>query len=704
MKRVFIDSAYMHPLVRASIVRNDVENLKMLHENKKNLYALDKNGLSALLIAADSGAIDVFKYLVNLGLDTEYCAPNGTSLADYLDNPEIEAVLNEIFVPEPDGEEVDDLLGIDWEPEEEFVPIQQKPSDVENIVEFQDMLSEMEIADTDLDWDSSWIELPAYVELRDGFVSNHSFADALKRIFWIQKSDFSLLEKLVPESEMLLESLQIALSCCGIALSNETIMPDYVLDEEFDQLEYEEFIRNLDSIIYEEMKYINFPLYRIYEGFANLKKKSFRDTSLLFSDIDREFSKIIQLLLQSKEAMTLLLALYCFQGNDWKSEDVDQLFWHSPDLVHNSTQTSHQDSSNILDDDVESDEGFEEYDANSNCFRPCYSLGKNLFEDCSYSQKQVATMLKKLGNEKIPSEQAVNEISNFIKKTTPTTFCFERICFELELRRPNTDFVDQVVACLRTIQNDRYDIALQNYGLLIFVMKKTYVSEISPEEILQEGFFGLVRATEKFDPKLGIKFSTYAVNWIRQTMVRYRDDHFSVIRYPTYFSTLNYKYRKIKSEYSNRDQELPPIGELAELLEVSEKTIEGLEENFHEFISYEEIRENDNNTCDSDDEYSVGKEDALIEDALIVWTDFDSALIEENLHEQIQEIISEFHPRLKDIVNKRFGMDGNESMTLEELGSQYDVTRERIRQIEAKALRKLREIPRYYNSLKDYLY
>jgi len=703
MKRVFIDSSFMHPLVRASIVRNDVKNLKMLHESKRDLFALDKHGYSALLIAAENESIDVFKYLLDLGLDSEYVAPDGKCLADYLDNPEIEAALNEIRSTQSIDSEADDLLELDWEPEEEFIPIQQEESDIAEVVEFQEMLSEMEIVDTDTDWDSSWIELPSFIELREGIVSSHAFSDAMKRIFWMKEADYELLENLASESEVMLESLKIALSCSGIELSDEVVMPEYVLDTEFDQTEYEDFIHDIDSIIYEETKYHNFQLTNIYGEFANLKKRTFKDALLLFNEIELEKGLILQLLLKSKETAILLLALLYYKKNEWNVEEIDLLLGYSPAQDTIETQVSTQDLSDEFLDVPSDDIGFDVDDYGDAYFTSVYSIGSTLFENSAYDREQAGRALKELCKSDDVSEMELNNVKNCITLADPNTYCFERICFELSLRSLAPDTVEQVTERLKSIQEKRYDIALQNYGLLIFVYKKVYASGISPEEIVQEGFFGLVRAAEKFDLKLGNKFSTYAVNWIRQAMVRYRDDHFSVIRYPVHFSTLYFKYQKIKSEYENRDQDLPSLAELAELLEVSEKTVEGLEEFFYEIVSFEEMIEMDNGIHEYDD-VADSKENITIIPPLVVQLDFDKSLIENDLHKQIRSIISEFHPRMQEIVIRRFGLDGNEPMTLEELGKIYGVTRERIRQIEVKVIKKLREIPRFYNALRDFIY
>ncbi len=704
MKRVFIDSSFMHPLVRASIVRNDVKNLEMLHESKRDLFALDKNGYSALLLAAEYGSIDAFKYLLDLGLDSEYTAPDGKCLADYLDNPEIYEALNTLSIPQAVDIETDNLLDLDWEPEEEFVPLQQKESDIEEVVEFQEILSVMEIVDTDTDWDSSWIELPSFIQLREGIVSSHEFSDTMKKIFWAKASNYELLENLASGSDVLLESLKIALHCSGIEISKEAEVPEYVLDSELDQTEYDDFIHEIDSIIYEESKYYNFHLYNIYGEFANLKKRAFKDASLLFGEIELEKDLILQLLLKSKETAILLLALLCYQKKEWNIEEINQLLRYSSTQVTVETQVSLQDLPDEFLDIGSDDIGFDmDDDDGDTYFTSVYSIGRTLFENNAYDREQASKALKKLSIDSDLSEEEIKNLKNSITFADPTTYCFERICFELNLRNLASDIVGQVTDRLKNIREKRYDIALQNYGLLIFVYKKVYASGISPEEIIQEGFFGLVRATEKFDTKIGTKFSTYAVNWIKQTMIRYRDNHFSVIRYPIYFSTLNYKYQKIMADYEDRDQDIPSMLELAELLEVSEKTIEGLEEYYHELISFEEMIESNNSIHDYDD-VADSKENITIQAPLVVQWDFDKSLIEEDLHRQVQSIINEFHPRMREIVIKRFGLDGKESMTLEELGYAYGVTRERIRQIEVKAINNFRGIPRFFNALKDFNY
>ncbi|MCK5770539.1 sigma-70 family RNA polymerase sigma factor, partial [Algiphilus sp.] len=209
-------------------------------------------------------------------------------------------------------------------------------------------------------------------------------------------------------------------------------------------------------------------------------------------------------------------------------------------------------------------------------------------------------------------------------------------------------------------------------------------------DLIQEGNIGLMKAVDKFEFRRGFKFSTYATWWIRQAITRSIADQARTIRIPVHMietiNKLNRISRQMLQEYGRE----PTPEELAERMEMPEDKVRKVMKIAKEPISME--------TPIGDDEDShLGD---FIEDVAAI-SPVDSTT-GESLREATYGILSSLTPREAKVLRMRFGIDMNTDHTLEEVGKQFDVTRERIRQIEAKALRKLRH-PTRANYLRSFL-
>ena len=258
---------------------------------------------------------------------------------------------------------------------------------------------------------------------------------------------------------------------------------------------------------------------------------------------------------------------------------------------------------------------------------------------------------------------------------------------------PLLSLEEEIELAEKILQNDdaaKKKLAEANLRLVVSIAKRYVGRGMLFLDLIQEGNLGLIKAVEKFDHTKGFKFSTYATWWIRQAITRAIADQARTIRIPVHMVETINKVKKVQSQLLHKNGQEPSVEDLAAELDMPQDKVREILKVAQEPISLES---------------PIGEEeDSHLGDFI---PDSDAPIPEEAathalLKEQLGEVLATLTPREAKVLSLRFGIEDGRPRTLEEVGKEFNVTRERIRQIEAKALRKLRH-PSRNKKLKDFL-
>jgi RNA polymerase primary sigma factor len=300
------------------------------------------------------------------------------------------------------------------------------------------------------------------------------------------------------------------------------------------------------------------------------------------------------------------------------------------------------------------------------------------------SMDPVRMYLKEIG--KVPLLTAEQEVK-LAQRLEAGVLATERLDTEADLGAEVCTSLEAVVADGELAKNQLIEANLR----LVVSIAKRYVNRgMALLDLVQEGNLGLIRAVEKFDYTKGFKFSTYATWWIRQAITRAIADQARTIRIPVHMVETMNKVLRVQRQMLQELGREPTVDEVAEKVDLSPDRVRDIQRIALEPLSLETP------VGEEDDSY-LGD---FVADESAVSPDF--AAERERLKDEIEKALTELNVREQQVMRLRFGLDDGQIRTLEEVGREFGVTRERIRQIESKTLAKLRH-PTRSQRLRDYL-
>jgi RNA polymerase primary sigma factor len=313
-----------------------------------------------------------------------------------------------------------------------------------------------------------------------------------------------------------------------------------------------------------------------------------------------------------------------------------------------------------------------------------------------YTEDSIRLYLQEIGRIRLLRADEEIELARKIADLLELERVRERLYEKLEREPRDSEWAAEVQLPLPTFRyrlhvgrRAKDKMVQSNLRLVVSIAKKYMNRGLSFQDLIQEGSLGLIRAAEKFDHEKGYKFSTYATWWIRQAITRAIADQSRTIRLPVHLYETISRIKKTTKLLSQEMGRKPTEEEIATRMEMTIEKLRFIAKSAQLPISLET---------------PIGKEeDSRLGDFIESDGETPEDQVSKNLlREDLEKVLDSLSPRERDVLRLRYGLDDGRMKTLEEIGQIFNVTRERIRQIEAKALRKLRH-PNRNSVLKEYI-
>jgi len=313
-----------------------------------------------------------------------------------------------------------------------------------------------------------------------------------------------------------------------------------------------------------------------------------------------------------------------------------------------------------------------------------------------YTEDSIRLYLQEIGRIRLLRADEEIELARKIADLLELERVREKLMGKLEREPSDAEWAESVEMALSSFRRRLHigrrakdKMVQSNLRLVVSIAKKYMNRGLSFQDLIQEGSLGLIRAAEKFDHEKGYKFSTYATWWIRQAITRAIADQSRTIRLPVHLYETISRIKKTTKLLSQEMGRKPTEEEIATRMEMTIEKLRFIAKSAQLPISLETPigKEEDSRLGDFIESDGETPEDQVSKSLL---------------REDLETVLSTLSPRERDVLRLRYGLDDGRMKTLEEIGQIFSVTRERIRQIEAKALRKLRH-PNRNSVLKEYI-
>lgn len=313
-----------------------------------------------------------------------------------------------------------------------------------------------------------------------------------------------------------------------------------------------------------------------------------------------------------------------------------------------------------------------------------------------YTEDSIRLYLQEIGRIRLLRADEEIELARKIADLLELERIREKLLNKLDREPRDLEWASEVNMTLPQFRHRLYlgrrakdKMVQSNLRLVVSIAKKYMNRGLSFQDLIQEGSLGLIRAAEKFDHEKGYKFSTYATWWIRQAITRAIADQSRTIRLPVHLYETISRIKKTTKLLSQEMGRKPTEEEIATRMEMTIEKLRFIAKSAQLPISLET---------------PIGKEeDSRLGDFIEADGETPEDQVSKNLlREDLESVLDTLSPRERDVLRLRYGLDDGRMKTLEEIGQIFNVTRERIRQIEAKALRKLRH-PNRNSILKEYI-